>query len=243
MNVTILPDAAAIGRAAGDLICAAAQQNPAIVLGLATGASPLPCYARIIQRHQAGEVSFAGARSFNLDEYCGLPESDPNSYRSFMRKELFSQIDILPENTHFLDGNAPDEAAECARFTAAMQAAGGIDLQLLGIGRNGHIGFNEPGDAFTGEAYKTRLSESTIAANSVYFSQDDMPRYAMTMGVGSILRAREILLIATGEAKAEAVRSMIEGELSPACPATALQQHEHVTIFLDEAAASLLKKD
>ena len=241
MKVITLPDAAAIGRAVGDAICALVSQKPRAVLGLATGATPVPTYRRIIQRHREEALSFRGVSTFNLDEYCDLPEAHGNSYRSFMREQLFSQIDILPENTSFLDGNCADERAESERFSRAIEAAGGIDLQLLGIGRNGHIGFNEPAEAFTGEAYKTALTPSTIEANSPYFTDGTpMPRFAMTMGIGQILQARQIVLVATGAAKAEAVKAMLEGEVTPRCPASALQRHPDVTVYLDPAAASLL---
>ena len=240
MNVQILQNEAELGQAAGDLFCALAQQKPNAVFGLATGSTPLPTYRRMISRYKAGEVSFKDVSTFNLDEYCDLPEDHKNSYRTFMREELFDQIDILHKNTHFLDGNTKDECGESERFRQLIEHAGGIDLQLLGIGRNGHIGFNEPGDSFTQESYRTALTESTIAANSVYFDDIAMPRFAMTMGVGAILRARQIVLIATGAAKAEAVRAMLEGEVSPRCPASALRHHPNTVIYLDPAAAALL---
>jgi len=242
MKVIVLQDEAAIGQAVGGLFCEAVRQKPDAVLGLATGASPIPAYQHMISQYKAGEVSFRGVTTFNLDEYCGLPEEHPNSYRSFMRAELFGQIDILPENTHFLDGNTADERAESERFRALIEQCGGIDLQLLGIGRNGHIGFNEPAEAFTQEAFKAALTPSTIAANSVYFTDIPMPEYAMTMGVGSILRAKKIVLVATGSAKADAVKAMLEGEITPRCPASALQGHADVTVCLDTAAAALLQK-
>jgi len=240
VNVFVLPDKEAIGQAVGDLICDLVSQKPEAVLGLATGASPVPTYQRMIARHRAGKASFRGVKTFNLDEYCDLPEEHKNSYHTFMREQLFSQIDILPENTHFLDGNCADEHAESERFSREIVAAGGIDLQLLGIGRNGHIGFNEPGEAFTNEAYKTALTPSTIEANSPYFTDIPMPRFAMTMGTGMILEARRIALIATGESKAEAVKAMIEGKVTPLCPASALQKHPDITVYLDPEAASLL---
>jgi len=240
MNVIVLPDKEAIGQAVGDIICTLVQKKPNAVLGLATGASPVPTYQRVIARQGAGEASFRDVKTFNLDEYCDLPEENENSYHTFMRGQLFSQIDILPENTHFLNGNCLDEIAESQRFSRAIEAAGGINLQVLGIGRNGHIGFNEPSDAFTGAAYKTALTQSTIEANSPYFTDIAMPRYAMTMGIGQILGARRIVLIATGEAKAEAVKAMIEGEVTPWCPASALQNHPDVTVYLDPEAAALL---
>jgi len=242
MKIIILQDEAAIGKAAGDMFCALVQKIPKAVIGLATGATPLPCYGRMAERCKLGDVSFKNVTTFNLDEYCNLPEEHPNSYRSYMRMELFDKIDIDQKNTHFLDGNTNDETAECQRFDAMIEQSGGIDLQLLGIGRNGHIGFNEPGKAFTEGSFKVELTTSTIAANSVYFTDAPMPRYAMTMGVGSIMRAKEIVLIATGATKAEAVKAMLEGEIDPRCPASILQQHKNVTIYLDPPAASLLEE-
>ena len=244
MNVTVLPNKDAIGQAAGDLISELVQKKPDAVLGLATGASPVPTYQRMITRCGAGEVSFQNVKTFNLDEYCGLPEENENSYHTFMREQLFEHIDILPENTNFLDGNCASERAESERFSRAVEAVGGIDLQLLGIGRNGHIGFNEPARAFTGAAYRTALTLSTIEANSPYFTDPaiPMPRFAMTMGIGQILEARQIVLIATGASKAGAVKAMLEGEVTPQCPASALQNHPDVTVYLDPEAAALLSK-
>jgi len=241
MNIFVLPNELAIGQAVGDMFCALAQKNPKAVFGLATGATPIPSYQHMISRFKAGEVSFKDVITFNLDEYCNLPEEHPNSYRSYMRAELFDQIDINQTNTHFLDGNAANEMAECERFDALIEQVGGIDLQLLGIGRNGHIGFNEPGDAFTKNSFKVKLTPSTLEANSGYFSDVPMPTHAMTMGTGTILRAKEIVLVATGSAKTEAVAAMIRGDVDPQLPASVLQTHNHVTIYLDEAAAALLK--
>ncbi|MDR1927388.1 MAG: glucosamine-6-phosphate deaminase [Oscillospiraceae bacterium] len=242
MNVHVLENEEAIGQAAGDLFCALVRQKPAAVLGLATGISPVPSYRRMIAQYAAGKVSFAQAITFNLDEYCDLPREHKNSFFSFMQRELFSQTDFLPEHINFLDGNTADEFAESERYRLAIEAAGGIDLQLLGIGRNGHIGFNEPAENFTVEAYKTALTASTIAANSLYFDDIPMPHYAMTMGVDSILRAKRLILIATGSSKADAVKAMLEGEVTPRCPASALRRHTDVTVYLDPAAAALLRK-
>ena len=158
-----------------------------------------------------------------------------------MVDNLFSKIDLDLNNVNFLDGNT-ESVAESARYAQAIKDVGGIDIQLLGIGRNGHIGFNEPADEFTDEAFRVKLTDSTIEANSIYFTDIPMPHYAITMGIGSIMRAKSIVLVATGESKAEAIKAMIEGEVTPKCPASILQQHSDVTVFLDEAAASLLKK-
>ena len=240
MDIRIFKNEAEIGKAAGQLFCDTVKANPSCVLGLATGATPVPTYNYMVEEYKAGNVSFKDVSTFNLDEYCDLPKEHKNSYYSFMFENLFSKIDINADNVNFLDGNTSDPEAESARYAAAIAAKGGIDVQLLGIGRNGHIAFNEPSDAFTGESFKIALTQSTIDANSIYFDDIPMPRYAMTMGIGSIMKAKKIVLIATGASKAEAVKGMIKGEVTPRLPASILQQHEDVVIFLDEAAASLL---
>ena len=240
MKVQKFESAAQIGSAAGEMFVQAVLQKPDAVLGLATGATPLPTYAYMIEAYTGGKVSFKDVSTFNLDEYCDLPKTHKNSYYSFMFENLFSKIDINPDNVHFLNGNAPDAEAESARYTAEIEQAGGIDIQFLGIGRNGHIAFNEPSDRFTNNAFKIKLTESTIEANSIYFDDVPMPRYAMTMGIGSVMRARKIVLVATGKSKAEAVRAMILGDIDPHCPATILKAHPDCTVLLDADAASLL---
>ena len=196
--------------------------------------------AALIKMYENGEVSFKDITTFNLDEYCDLDKNDKNSYYTFMHEQLFNGLDILEENVHFLDGNAEDADAECKRYDAEIVAAGGIDIQLLGIGNNAHIGFNEPADSFTDGSFKVKLTDSTIEANKIYFDENPMPHYALTMGVNQIMSAKKIILIATGPKKAEAVRNMIKGEVTPQVPASILQNHNDVEIFLDEAAASLL---
>lgn len=239
MKVIILDDANAIGKAAGKLFTDAIKENPSIVLGLATGATPIPTYKEIYAACQNGEISMKEVRTYNLDEYYDLPKSDKNSYYTFMHEQLFNQTDIQEENVHFLDGNAADVEAECAAYDKALLNAD-VDIQLLGIGRNGHIGFNEPSDHFTRGAFKVQLTDSTIAANSIYFDENPMPHYALTMGVGSIFAAKKIVLIATGESKADAVAAMINGEVTPDCPASILQFHKDAVIYLDKAAAAKL---
>lgn len=240
MDIRIFKNEAEIGKAAGQLFCDTVKANPSCVLGLATGATPIPTYNYMVDEYKAGNVSFKDVCTFNLDEYCDLPKEHKNSYYSFMFENLFSKIDINADNVNFLDGNTDDPEAESARYAQAIASKGGIDVQLLGIGRNGHIAFNEPSDAFTGESFKIALTQSTIDANSIYFDDIPMPRYAMTMGIGSIMKAKKIVLIATGASKAEAVKGMIKGEVTPQLPASILQQHQDVVIFLDESAASLL---
>ena len=239
MKVKVLKTAEDIGEAVGNIFCDFVRKNPEAVLGLATGASPLPTYTYIAEQYSKGRVSFKKVKTFNLDEYCDLPKTHKNSFYSFMEENLFSKIDVDFNNINFLDGNA-EPISESERYAREIKNAGGIDIQLLGIGRNGHIGFNEPSDEFTDEAFRVKLTDSTIEANSIYFTDIPMPRYAITMGIGSIMRAKSIVLIATGESKAEAVKAMIKGEVTPRCPASILQQHPDATVFLDESAAKLL---
>ena len=240
MKVITLENAAQIGEQLGRFYVDYVKEHPSCVLGLATGATPLPTYRYIVKAFEAGEVSFADVTTFNLDEYCDLPKDNKNSYYTFMQENLFKYLDIKAENVNFLDGNAADYEAESRRYAQAIQAAGGIDVQFLGIGRNGHIAFNEPSDAFTDEAFRVALTQSTIDANSIYFDDAPMPHYAMTMGIGSILRSKKIVLVATGASKAQAVKGMIEGVVTPQLPASVLQQHADVTVYLDKEAASLL---
>ena len=215
--------------------------KPDSVLGLATGSTPLALYHLLIAANQQQQVSFACAKTFNLDEYLGLNSEHPQSYRYFMQQHLFNHIDILPENTAIPDGAAADPVAACARYEQQIIAAGGIDLQLLGLGRNGHIGFNEPSSGLRSRTRIKTLTAATIADNARFFQTGDyQPHLSITMGIGTILDARKIVLLATGVTKASAVKAMIEGPLAAACPASALQLHQQATIVLDEAAASEL---
>lgn len=243
MEIKVFQTKEQIGAAAGKIIADIVKNDPAAKLGLATGASPVPTYRYLIGQYEAGEISFRGVSAYNLDEYCDLPRDDENSYYTFMRRNLFDHIDIDPANTHIPDGNAVDTDAECRRYDALIDSIGGVDVQILGIGTDGHIGFNEPGDSFAPGTFRIKLHESTIESNSIYFKDGKMPRYALTMGIGTIMSAKKIILIATGAAKAKAVKAMIEGEVSPACQASILQTHPDVTVFLDEAAAELLTSE
>lgn len=240
MEIRIFDTAEALADCAADLFQEVLANKPDAVLGLATGASPEKTYGELIRRYKAGELSFAKAKSFNLDEYCDLPKNDKNSYYTFMMEKLFDHVDIDKENVHVPDGNAPDPDAYAASYDEAIKAAGGIDIQLLGIGVNGHIGFNEPADAFSEGTHKVRLTDSTLQANSRYFTDSAMPHYALTMGVGSIMAAKKIVLIATGSAKAEAIYKTVKGEVTPRCPASILQKHPDAVLLLDREAASRL---
>lgn len=241
MDIKIFNNTEEIAAAASEIIINKVKTNPKAILGLATGASPVATYKKLIAAYNAGEVSFKDVKTFNLDEYCSIPASDKNSYYTFMHENLFNRIDIEEANINVPDGNPENAEEYCAAYDESIKNAGGIDIQVLGIGRNGHIGFNEPSDAFTEGTYKVKLTESTIEANKIYFeSESDVPREAITMGVQSIINAKEIILIAEGTAKAQAVHDMIKGDISPSCPASILQKHENVHIFIDKNAASLL---
>jgi glucosamine-6-phosphate deaminase len=211
--------------------------KPHPVLGLATGSTPVPLYRQLADFHRQG-LSFASVHTINLDEYVGLAPDHPQSYRQFMQTHLFDAIDILPSRTFIPNGQATDLEAECQRYDAVI-AAHPIDLQILGIGRNGHIGFNEPDVSMKLSTHVIALSPDTIAANARFFKEPDaVPKRAITMGIQSILRAQSIILMAFGQDKAEAVRKSLSGEVSPSVPASFLQMHPQVTFVLDEAAAS-----
>lgn len=242
MVIKTFKTAEEIGVAVAKIFTDAVKENPSCVLGLATGATPIPTYKNIISTYENGGISFKEVKTYNLDEYCNLPKSDKNSYYTFMHEQLFNGLDILEENVHFLDGNAEDSEAECKRYDDEINAAGGIDIQLLGIGNNAHIGFNEPADEFTTGSFKVTLTQSTIDANKIYFDENPMPTHALTMGIQQIMSAKKVILIATGPKKAEAIKNMIEGPVTAQVPASILQKHDDVIIFLDEAAASLLSK-
>jgi len=228
-----------------DVIVRTTAASGRCVLGLATGSTPLGIYRELIRRHQAGEVDFARVVTFNLDEYYPMPSDSPHSYRRYMWENLFAHVNIRPEHVHIPDGSVPRErlAEHCAAYERAIGEAGGIDLQLLGIGKSGHIGFNEPGssqDSRTGLVTLDTVTRKDAAAD--FFGEDNVPREAITMGVATILGAREIALIATGEHKAEIVARAVEGEVSPDVAATFLQRHRNATAYLDLAAAAELTR-
>lgn len=217
---------------AAELIGAQVLLKPRCVLGLATGSSPIGTYERLVEAHRAGRLDFSQVRTMNLDEYCGLRGDDPNSYRYFMDHHLFSRVNLQRENTHLPNGAAPDLEEECRRYEALIQSLGGVDLQLLGIGRNGHIGFNEPSDSFPPVVHTVQLTESTIQANSRLFERiEDVPTQAITMGVGTILKAERILLIA-GADKRYILEEALTGRVTPQVPASVLQLHRDVTVIV-----------
>jgi glucosamine-6-phosphate deaminase len=219
------------------------RENPTITLGLATGGTPLGTYERLIEDFQLGKTSYKQVVSFNLDEYIGLTGHDPNSYRYYMNKNFFNHIDIDLGNTFVPNGAAVDLDQECQEYERKIAEKGGVDLQLLGIGSNGHIGFNEPGASFQSYTHVVELTNSTREANSIYFeSMDDVPKKAVTMGIASIMKSKEILLLVSGEHKHEALSKLIKGEITEQFPASILKQHPFVTIIADEAAIGNLNK-
>ncbi len=229
----------AMSRRAAAVIAAQVVSKPDCVLGLATGSTPIGAYKQLIEWHKQRDLSFSEVRSVNLDEYFGLAPTHDQSYRYFMQTNLFDHVDIVPENTNVPNGLAQDAAAECARYEQVVAGLGYADLQLLGMGRNGHIGFNEPCDEFPVATHLVDLTQSTIDANARFFaSANDVPRQALTMGVGTIMRARSILVVVSGADKAEAVRKTVMGPVTPEVPASILQLHPNVTLIGDEAALS-----
>ena len=229
-----------MSRKAANIISAQVILKPDSVLGLATGSSPIGIYEQLIKWYHKGDVDFGDCTTFNLDEYRGLTPDHDQSYHYFMHKNFFDSVNIPDERINLPDGAQLDAERECSRYDKAIRAAGGIDLQLLGMGLNGHIGFNEPDDYFSKGTHCVDLTESTIQANSRLFdSIDDVPRQAYTMGTQTIMYARMILVVANGEAKAQAVHDMCYGPVTPACPASILQLHTNCVVVADEAALSL----
>lgn len=230
----------AMSRKAADILAAKIQLKPNCVLGLATGTTPIGAYQGLIKKYESGSLDFSEVRTYNLDEYRGLTHEDPQSYHYFMNDQLFNHVNIDPANVHVPDGANTDADAACADYDRMVAEAGYCDLQLLGIGRNGHIGFNEPADEFSKGTHCVDLTESTIEANSRLFEkEEDVPRQAYTMGTQTIMNARCILVVANGENKAQAVRDMCFGPIVPTCPASILQLHPNVFVVCDDAALSL----
>ena len=233
----------ALSRRAANLISAEVIRKPDCVLGLATGSTPVGTYRQLSAWNQKGDFSFKDVRTVNLDEYLGLPPTHDQSYRYFMQENLFDKIDIPFEHTHVPDGMAADPEQECRRYDELVRSLGYADLQLLGLGRNGHIGFNEPGEAFEKETHCVDLTESTIKANARFFaSMDEVPKQAYTMGIKNIMAAKKILLVATGSAKADALYKSLYGPITPNVPASILQLHSDVTVVADEEALSIIRE-
>ena len=242
MEVIITSGPDEIARTGADAFCHLLEREPGAVLGLATGSSPLRIYDELVRRQQAGEVSFAGATAFTLDEYVGLPADHPQRYRNVIASELTDRIDIDPARVHGPDGLAEDIAAACAAYEEAIAAAGGVDLQILGIGTDGHVAFNEPGSSLASRTRIKTLTAQTRLDNARFFDSrpDAVPRHCLTQGLATIMEARHLLLVATGRAKSEAIHHLVEGAVSAMWPATILQHHPKVTVLVDDAAASRL---
>lgn len=244
MDVVILDNSDQVAQEGARMISRLLRDNPAAVLGLASGQTPRAMYRALIRAHQEDGLSFRDVTTFNLDEYVGLEPGSPQSYRAYMQRELFDHVDIDPANTFLPEcppGNDPRDVGPS--YEAHIARLGGIDLQVLGVGVNGHIGFNEPASSLASRTRIKTLTRETLEANRQYFDDPaEQPQIAITMGIGSIMDAREILLLATGESKADAVHRLVEGPVTASCPASMLQLHEYVTVLLDTAAAARLER-
>lgn len=235
-------DYASMSRKAANIISAQVIMKPNCVLGLATGSTPIGTYKQLIEWYKKGDLDFSHVTSVNLDEYKGLSGDNDQSYRYFMNTNFFDHINIDKSRTFVPDGTDPDSAHACSIYNEIIRQVGGIDLQLLGLGHNGHIGFNEPGSAFEKETHCVDLTERTIEANKRFFAkEEDVPRQAYTMGIKTIMQAKKILLVVSGEDKAEIVKTAFQGPVTPAVPASILQLHNDVTIVADEAALSKME--
>ena len=229
-----------LSEVAGKVMLELVQAKPDCTLGLATGSSPIGLYQYLIDAYKKGEVSFANVKSFNLDEYCDLPREHPESYYSFMHTNLFNHIDIREENVHLPSSLGGDLEKNCKDYSDALNAAV-VDMQLLGIGANGHIGFNEPGTSFEQETFIVKLTEKTRLDNQRFFnSLDEVPTHAMTMGIKNIMQAKKLLLVASGKNKQDAVKKLLSGEITEEFPASILNKHNDVVVIIDEEAAGLL---
>jgi glucosamine-6-phosphate deaminase len=243
MEVIVGEDAQQLGRIAADAIGALLARKPTAVLGLATGSSPLAIYDELVKRCQAGLISFRQARGFTLDEYVGLPADHPERYRTVIDKVFVSRVDFAPRAVQGPDGLAGDIAAACAAYEHSIHEAGGVDLQILGIGTDGHVAFNEPGSSLASRTRIKTLTRQTRIDNARFFDGDveSVPTHCLTQGLATIMEARHLVLVATGRGKAEAVHHLVEGPVSALWPATVLQLHPHVTVLLDDAAARRLQ--
>jgi glucosamine-6-phosphate deaminase len=242
VTIEVFDTADDVARAVAARVADALAARPSLVLGLPTGRTPIATYAELRRLHAAGRADFSRASTFNLDEFAGVAASHPGSFRTFMTTHLFDSVNVAPSRIHFLDGTAPDLDAECARFEAEIGDAGGLDLQILGIGGNGHIGFNEPGEELVAATHRVTLADSTRRDNAALFGGNpaQVPREALSMGMGTILKAATILLIATGERKAQCIERTVRGPVTTRLPASFLQLHPRAEFYLDRAAASRL---
>ena len=244
MKIIRAKDYKDMSRKAANIISAQVIMKPNCVLGLATGGTPVGAYAQLVEWYNKGDLDFSEVTTVNLDEYRGLPKEHPESYWSFMHKNLFDHVNIRPEAIHLPDGTNPDAADACAKYNDIIHSVGGIDLQLLGLGPNGHIGFNEPADDFTYGTHVVTLAADTIEANARFFkSADEVPRQAVSMGIGNIMAAKCVVLVATGENKAKAGYDTIRGPITPRVPASVLQLHPCCVILTDREAGKLMLEE
>lgn len=242
MKLIEVKDYQEMSQVAADYLLSKVKTYDKLTLGLATGGTPQGLYEALINDHNQNGTSYRHVSSFNLDEYIGLSGKHPNSYFHYMNDHLFNHIDIDSKNTHIPSGKAVDLEKECAAYDEKIRSHGGIDLQILGIGSNGHIGFNEPGTSFDTNTHIVELAESTREANARYFdSIDEVPAQAITMGISSIMKSKEILLLVSGDAKQVAMKKLVEGEISENFPASILNRHEHVTVIADQEALAMVK--
>jgi len=242
MNIIFARDYDELSRLAAAKVADTMRSKPGAVLGLPTGSTPLGMYRELISMYKEGKLSFKDVTTFNLDEYEGIPKEDENSYYRFMRDNFFSHIDIDKGRTNIPDGMSCDVEEECRDYERRIEKAGGIDLMVLGIGNNGHIGFNEPASYYAGITHRVKLHQNTIEANARFFgSVEKVPKYAVTMGIKSIMHCRSIMILASGKAKAGAIKKALEGSITPELPASVLQLHRDLTVIVDEEAGSLLK--
>jgi len=243
MEIVIEQNEEAASVAAARVIARLLREKPDCVLGLATGSTPLPLYGELIRMHREEGLDFSAVTTFNLDEYVGLEPEHEQSYHSFMWQNLFSQININPDKIHIPDGMTADVPATCAAYEQAILDAGGIDLQVLGIGSDGHIGFNEPTSSFASRTRIKTLTQETVADNARFFDGDEskVPRHCITMGIGTIMDAGSTVMLAFGAGKAEAIAAMVEGPVAAMVPASILQHHSNAKVFIDEAAATKLE--
>ena len=243
MKVIVLKNYEEISRKAAEVMAELVNSKPEAILGLATGGTPVGMYENLIEMNKAGKVDFSKVTTVNLDEYVGLSGDHKKSYRFFMNDTLFNHININKERTFVPNGLADNIEEECAKYDARIEELGGIDMQLLGLGGNGHVAFNEPEECLIVGSHLTGLTQDTIDANARFFaSASEVPQTAVTMGLGGIMQAKKILLIASGEGKADAVQAMMSGKITTDCPASMLQMHRDVTVIIDEAAAAKLTK-
>ncbi len=241
MEVILVRDAAEGALTAARYFKSQIQKKPTSVLGLATGSTPIPLYRELIRMHREENLCFSGVTTFNLDEYFGIAPDHPGSYRFFMKQHLFDHVNLHPKHVHLPDGQTQNVESHCAEYEALIKKGGGIDLQVLGIGHDGHIGFNEPSSSLASRTRIKTLTQTTVNANQQFFRPgEQVPRHVLTMGIGTILDSRQCLLLAFGKAKASAIALAVEGPLTAKCPASALQLHPKTTAIIDHDAASLL---